>query len=195
MSFGQTLNETLMRQTKGSFHYFTSSESSYPVTHDIRPYRELTKLEVLPVGKISSEVEEKLKDFAAAYGRPMRQQQIDSIRQWQLLGHYLIYCYKRAVIPSSEINLYAGPSNNSNNPPRSTENEDSATSSAETREQEVSNHAGEETEVVQFEPDSPAESESDSDGDNVGIDASSLFLVGHSSRAGRRVKLKRKYLF
>ena len=99
------------------------------------------------------------------------------------------------MILSSEINFYAGPSNDSNNPPRSTENEDSATSSAETREQEASNHSEEVTEEVQFEPDSPSESESDSAGDNVENDASSLFLVGRSSRAERRVKLNRKYLF
>ena len=79
-------------------------------------------------------------------------------------------------------------------------NEDSATSSTETCEQEASNHSGEETEEVQFEPDSPSESESGSAGDNGGgggggVDASSLFLVGRSSRAGRRVKLNRKYLF
>ena len=100
------------------------------------------------------------------------------------------YCYKRAVIPSSERNLYAGPSNDSNNPPRSTENEESATSFAETREQEASNHSDEETEEVQFEPDAPSGSVSGSGGDNVGIDASSLFLVGRSSRAGRRTKSK-----
>ena len=47
-SFGQTLNESLKKQTKGSFHNFTIAKSWYPIQHETREYHEIKKIYRLP---------------------------------------------------------------------------------------------------------------------------------------------------
>ena len=98
------------------------------------------------------------------------------------------YCYKKTVIPSMEVNLYAGPSDVQT----FSENEAPSMQSTSEDNRDSNSDQEEEDEFPHFDSDSPS-SESDIELDSVEIDSSSLFLVGRESRVGRKVKINKKY--